>query len=338
MKKQPIKNQPAKNQPAKKQFTRTLILFFILFVAALTTVNVLLDKVGGIRIFSGEENLLADMETIVDPDSPFFSKYKDSRRLNVLLVGINDGLTDTIMLGSYDMKNQRVDVISIPRDTFYHRDGYKSAAAQKINAIYQKGGAVGTAEAVSEILMGMPIHNYVVIEYDDVREIVDAIGGVPMVIPPKFKYDDPYDKPPLHINLPEGPRVLNGDEAVQFLRMRKAYPGGSDIERVKAQQEFVKSAFRESLGFGLPKVAKTVMETVDSDLTVGTAGKVALKASGLSAEGITTWMVPGEAHSDNGASYWYVDTEAVGEMIDQIYSDPKGPEETEDGEEPENAN
>jgi len=177
---------------------------------------------------------------------------------------------------------------------------------------------VNTAKAVSEILLGMPINYYAVIEYDGVKNIVEAMGGVPMDIPFNMKYTDPYDDPPLVINIPKGHQVLDGEHAVQFLRYRKGYLEG-DIGRVKAQQEFMKSAFRQCLSFQLPKIAKTVFENVESDISIGTALSLAKKATGISGEDIETYMLPGTPLPD--PPYYVIpDAQGTAEMINQIYS------------------
>ncbi|MEG1584230.1 MAG: LCP family protein, partial [Anaerovorax sp.] len=293
-----------------KRFFKTFVIAFIVAVLGLIPVNWGLEQMGQTRIFTGEANLMRDMGTLVNKDSEFFQQFQDSKRVNILVTGINGNMTDTIMLGSYDMKNQRVDVISIPRDTYYPRTGYNNAAQKKINAIYSSEGIVPFAEAISDVLFGMPINYYVIVEYDDVGKIVDAIGGVPVTIPFDMDYYDPYDKPPLKIHFKEGPTVLNGTDAIKYLRYRKddkygyGYAQG-DIGRVAAQQAFIKSAFKEALGFSLPKVAKTTMETVESDLDLKMAIKIATHAAGLQATDMKTWTVEGESGTKDNASYWF---------------------------------
>ena len=272
-----------------------------------------------------------DMPYLVDQDSPFFEAFQDKNRVNILMLGVNDGMTDTLMLGSYDLDAKHVDVISIPRDTYYPRKDAGSAAERKINAIYGVGKAVGTAAAVSDLLMGIPINYYVVVDYDVVRKVVDSMGGVPMNITFHMHYNDPYDKPPLKIDIQEGYQVLDGDTAVKFLRFRKGsdgYPGypDGDIGRIKAQQEFVKSAFRQALGFSLPKVVKTTLDNVDSDLPLGMATKLAASAVGLDGEDIQTFTVPGDSGTKDGLSYWFPDEEGIEEMLTRIYQLEPEPE------------
>lgn len=304
-------------------FVRTFLLAFVVFVLLCTPGMAIFGEVADINPWSEGDNVVLEEElpAIVDENSPFFNAFSDKKRVNVLLLGVNGNLTDTIMVASFDTKAKHVDLISIPRDTYYHREGYNSEGENKINAAYRKD-PVNSARAVSEVLLGMPINYYVVLDYDGVANIIDSMGGVPMDIKFDMVYSDPYDTPPLYINIKKGYKVLDGKDSVKFLRYRKGYLEG-DIGRVKAQQEFMKSAFKQSLGFDLPKIAKTVFENVKSDITIGTATKLATKAVGISAEDIETYLLPGTPLPD--APYYVIpDAEGTAEMINKIYSiEPK---------------
>jgi polyisoprenyl-teichoic acid--peptidoglycan teichoic acid transferase len=306
-------------------FFKQLLIWLVIFTIVMIPGRLALEKIGATRIFSGSESLMKNVNTLVDPNSEFFQAFQDSKRVNILLLGINDELSDTIMLCSYDMENNHVDLISIPRDTYYDREDADSPATRKINSIYRNGRAVGTAKAVSDVLMGIPINYYAVISYDGIGNIVDAIGGVPMDIAFHMHYEDPTDDPPLYVDFPKGHVVLDSSNVQEFLRFRKGSPGyegypEGDIGRIKAQQEFMKSAFRESLGFGLPKVAKTVLKNVDSDLDLAMALKITAKAAGLTKDDIETYLTPGEAGTKDGASYWWPDEDGIKTMLEQIYS------------------
>jgi len=227
------------------------------------------------------------------------------------------------MLCSFDTELKRVDVISVPRDTYYERPEYSGAAFQKINSVYETGGdtdkekGVAAAKAVSDVLCGVPIHFYSVLNDDAVAKIVDSMGGIEIDVPMDMKYTD--KKQGLYIDLKKGKQVLNGDQAVQYLRFRKGYATG-DLGRVDAQQVFMKEAFKQSIGIGLPKVAKTVSKEVDSNLTTKLAVRIASEAIGMSTKDSTTWTTPGEAKTMNGASYYIVDETATEKMMNEIYS------------------
>ncbi len=303
-----------------QSFLRTFLIAFIVFVLLCTPGLAIFGKVADQNLLGGGADnpvLREQLPAIVDEESPFFEAFKDKNRVNLLLLGVNDNLTDTIMLASFDTDAKHVDLISIPRDTYYHREGYNSEGENKINAAYRKD-PVNTAKAVSEVLLGMPINYYAIIDYNGVENIVDAMGGVPMNIEFNMKYTDPYDDPPLVINIPKGQQVLDGKHAVQFLRYRKGYLEG-DIGRVKAHQEFMKSAFKQCLSYKLPKIAKTVFNNVKSDITIGETLSLATAAAGISGDDIETYLLPSTPLPD--PPYYVIpDSQGIAEMINQIYS------------------
>ena len=303
-----------------KTFFKFFLTFLVIFTLILTPI---FRAAANINLFKGGdiESISSEMSVLVDPESPFFETFKDTERLNMMVVGVNQGMTDVIMMVSWDMKNDLVDVISVPRDTYYERPGYDSPGQKKINSIYNAEGIVGTANAVSDVLFGMPINYYAVVDYEAVENIVDDIGGVPMNIEKTMEYKDPYDDPPLEIYIPAGQQVLDGEHAVQFLRFRKGYADG-DIGRIKAQQEFIKSAFKQCISNGIVKSVKTITNNVESDLTLGAASKYALSALGLKDDSIKTYLLPGEGQYIGQTSYFVQDTAGTEQMLTQIYSQP----------------
>lgn len=323
-----LKKQKGSNRMV---FLKTFLVAFIVFAGLGIGGTIVFDKIANYNPFDafdeigGEHNPILEeelqLDSLISEDSMFYRTFKEANRANILLLGVNDNLTDTIMLVSFDMDNKKVDVISVPRDTYYKRSGYEGAAEAKLNSAY-RGNPVNSAKAVSEILCGMPINYYAVIDYDGVENIVDSMGGVPMNIPDVggkggMYYTDPLDTPPLKIAIPAGYQVLDGEHAVQFLRFRKGYVEG-DLGRVKAQQEFVKSAFKQCIGLNLPNVAKTVFQNVDSDITLGTALGLATKAIGIGKDDITTYTIPN--YPDPEPPYYVrPNTEEIEEMIKQIY-------------------
>ena len=286
---------------------KTFIMVFLIMILACTAIIFAIDRFG-----------LGIPNPIAGGDGPLSDLYRDSERVNVLLLGDTmQGLTDTIMVGSYDMKNQHVDIISVPRDTYYPRDDYPGAALSKINSVYKTEGIEGASEAVSDVIANIPLHAYAIIDENAIREIVDSMGGVPMNVPFDMKYTD--KKTDLYIDLKKGQQTLNGDQAVQFIRYRKGYKTG-DLGRVEAQQEFMSNAFEKAIGWHLPKVAVTVVNNVDTDLTAGTAVRVGIKGVFLDRKDLETKTLPGDSSYKNGASYFIVDEDKTEDMIRQIYS------------------
>jgi LCP family protein required for cell wall assembly len=311
------------NKKKVRPFSGVFLPVFIVLVIVFTGAMFLIDKYGFFGLLGGD--IMDGLVPIAGGDSDFADKYKDSRRINVLVLGENQGLTDTIMLASFDTEIKRVDLISVPRDTYYERPDYPGAALQKINSVYKsegsgddpEKGALAAAKAVSDVLCGVPIHFYEVYTDDDIRKIVTAMGGIDIDVPMNMKYTD--KKQGLYIDLKKGKQTLNGDQAVQFLRYRKGYKTG-DIGRVEAQQNFMKEAFKQSIGIGFPKVAKTVIDNVESNMANKMAVRIGSEAVGMKSKDMKTWMTPGGSKTMNRASYYIVDEAETEKMMNKIFS------------------
>lgn len=195
----------------------------------------------------------------------------------VLILGRDTGgggNTDTMLLASYDVTNQKATVMSIPRDTMVNVPW----DIKKINSVYNYygGGDKGIQALYKEIaqLVGFEPDYQVVLEWDAVGEIVDAMGGVYYDVPRNMSYDDPYQD--LHIHQTKGYRKLSGSDVMQVLRyrhdndMRYGYPDG-DLGRIKTQQTLLKAMIEQLLQLkNVTKIgdfARAVKNNVTSDLT-----------------------------------------------------------------------
>ena len=200
----------------------------------------------------------------------------------VLILGLDTGgggHTDTMLLASYDVTNQKATVMSIPRDTMVN----VSWDVKKINSVYLRygGGDRGIQHLYKEIsqLVGFEPDYQVVVEWEAVGKLVDAIGGVDFDNPYPMDYHDPYQD--LVIEQAPGLRHLNGDDAMQIIRWRandndspygyrKVNGGVGDIGRMKLQQDFIKAVIKQMLTIknvgNINKIAKVFDECVETDL------------------------------------------------------------------------
>lgn len=302
----------------KKTFARfffiTFIVVLIIGIGGLTVASSFLDK----QLFDkgttgGSVGLLIPGEGMFTTDPEFTG----SNRVNVLLLGeTREKLSDTIMLASYDPDTKDIDVISIPRDTYHEREGHSSPGEKKINAAYW-GDPVSSAQAVHEVLEGIPINYYATVNYEGVANIVDAIGGVDVDIPFDMNYEKPSEN--LSIHLKAGKQTLNGEDAVRFLRYRSGYANG-DLGRVEAQQQFIESAIKKSLSLKLPKVANATIENVDSDITLRVILSMASDLPDMGSNSISTNTLPGNSGMYQGLSFFFCDKQQTIEMLRAIYS------------------
>ena len=230
------------------------------------------------------------------------------------LVNSFEGLSDTMLLLRFDPREERVSVLSIPRDTRTNVDGLIT----KINDANRQGGPALSAEAVSELMGGVPIDRYMRINVQGVEKLIDALGGVQVNVPKDMKYQD--DSQHLYINLKAGEQQLDGDQALQFLRFR--YDDNGDIGRVQRQQMFMRSLANQALKPAtigrLPKIHNEIKSHVDTNLSVEEL--VALVGYGAQTErsDVQMLMLPGDFsnYDDYDLSYWipnYSEIDALAE-------------------------
>ena len=113
---------------------------------------------------------------------------------------------------SYDVANQKVGMISIPRDTAVNRDWRKDP---KINGAYA-GAGVDVLKEEIEQTFGIPIDYYIYVDLKGFVALVDELEGVDVYIPEEMNYDDPYQD--LHIHYTKGQHHLNGQQAMEPAR------------------------------------------------------------------------------------------------------------------------
>ena len=135
--------------------------------------------------------------------------------------------TDTIMI-VYAPPGGRPALISIPRDSYLPIPDHGS---NKINSAYSFGGPELLAHTVEQNT-GLRIDGYLEIGFGGFVTIIDALGGIEMCLPKAIKDRD------AHIDLPKGCQILQGVDALGYVRMRKADPRG-DLGRVERQREML---------------------------------------------------------------------------------------------------
>lgn len=246
-----------------------------------------------------------------------------TERVNVLVIGVANGLSDTIMFTSFDMKDDKVDLISIPRDTYFPRKDYKNAAQKKINAVYGSKGAKGSVAAVEDLL-NTDIHYYVEFDYEAVKAVVDAIGGIKVEVPYNMDYDDPVDN--LHIHFKKGQIVKNGDEIIKLLRWRKNNKGGGykngDLGRIEMQQHIVKLGIEKLLKGNIVasfiKLQKPLTKYIKTDMTPNNMMYFAGKVKDVKTENISFHTTPGNTKNMEGLSFFVINKDKLKKEMDLI--------------------
>jgi len=218
-------------------------------------------------------------------------------------------LTDTIILARVDPEQQKMWMVSIPRDTRVELPGH---GAKKINSAYLLGGPNMAIQALEDIT-GQDIDYFMTVNFWGFEEIIDAIGGVHIDVP--IAINDPRADftPDRSASLiAPGPQILDGAHALTFVRHRDGYVD-ADLGRTRAQQLFFR-ALIEQLGdvsmMRLPGIASSLADNVVTNFTPLQLLQLGRDMRGIGADDFYAITLPGEWRSP----FVWVDEEAAAEV------------------------
>jgi len=167
---------------------------------------------------------------------------------------LNTDHSDTLLVVHIAASRKWADVMSIPRDSWVNipacrmGNGQMAAAqAFKINEAFTIGNlygnktALGTACAIKTVEANTRIHidHFVVVNFDGLKDMVNAVGGVPEC------NTKPINDPKSGLHLSAGHHMLNGRQALGYVRARYTLGNGSDLERISRQQAFMSALVRQ---------------------------------------------------------------------------------------------
>ncbi|GAB3455528.1 hypothetical protein GCM10027570_36200 [Streptomonospora sediminis] len=193
---------------------------------------------------------------------------------------------DSLIIAHISPNNGRATLINLPRDLLVdlpacEASGDKSGmAAQRamINTPMSLGGVQCQWKAV-ESITGIHIDHFVSVDFTGFKGIVNSLGGVRMCIP------EPIDDDKAKLHLEAGDQVLKGEQALGYMRSRYGQGDGTDLSRIKRQQEFLGAMLNQVMagkiltsptnltGF-LSSVTETM--TTDDELTLDAMTDIAI--------------------------------------------------------------
>ncbi|MDQ3065728.1 MAG: LCP family protein, partial [Actinomycetota bacterium] len=133
--------------------------------------------------------------------------------------------SDSILLVRTDPERHRLSYLSIPRDL---RVEVPDFGANKINAAFQLGGPALTMKTV-RALTGLQPNHVVMVDFDDFKEVIDALGGVEIDVPKPIlsnRFDCPYATEARCRQWPgwrfgKGKQEMSGHRALIYSRVRE---------------------------------------------------------------------------------------------------------------------
>ena len=200
-------------------------------------------------------------------------------------------------------------MLAVPRDTLVEIPGL---GEDKINAAFATGGPELTVKSL-ENLTRLPINNYVVVHFDGVEDIVNALGGVTLEVEQPIEVGIEGRR----VFIPAGTQTLNGIEALAYVRFRGTPT--ADIGRIGRQQGFLQELAREATSLAklprLPATARAVWRNIDTNINPLEAARFAIRmrlSGGAEAE-----IYPGTPQYIGGISYWVPDRKAGEQVIEE---------------------
>lgn len=206
-------------------------------------------------------------------------------RFNVLLLGMRGAnmpggglLADSIMVASFDTKNNLVGLISVPRDLYVQIPGTNERG--KINSVYshwESGGRGQGLEKMKEMMRtisGLKIDRAVAINFAGFQKLIDAVGGIDVRMPKGFAETMQFvegNECGGSFTLPAGTNHLNGEKALCYARARVQT---NDFDRSKRQQAVLKALKDKMISLGtladfskLNNILNIAGENVKTDFT-----------------------------------------------------------------------
>lgn len=232
--------------------------------------------------------------------------------------GEDFGRTDTIILLCADTTKNQIALLSIPRDTWVEIPHH---GWDKINASTFYGGADLCVETVSNLL-DVSIDDYILVDYEGFVNIIDALGGVTIDVKDRMYHED---EEAYIIDLDPGLQVLEGEEALQFVRYRSYAMG--DIARTQNQQDFLIALSNELVNTGtvfkIPKLLPSLSDAMTTTLSLNELIQLANTARKMadSDAKIITKTLDGYFWDYNEISYWRVDENKAKNTVANLWVD-----------------
>lgn len=290
-------------------------LFFkpIAVVLAATVVAILIFSVSGAKNnvkenVTGDE-LMPSTSTGLDEERPYC----------VLIAGRDDasGLSDVMMLASFDKSTGRACILQIPRDTYAE---YGSSYF-KINGIIRALGEEGAC-SFFERNLGVEIDGYISLDLKGFRAVVDAIGGVEMELDEPLKYSDPEQC--LYIDIPSGRQTLDGERAEMLVRYRSGYARG-DLDRLDMQKRFLAAFFvalREKTNpLNMYQIASSALPYLKTDIEPSKLVSLGVQLLSLDGDKACVATLPGEdvISEISGGAFYVLSRQGSAELTSRYF-------------------
>ncbi len=307
------------NNVSKKKKKKHIGLFIFLIIIIALGIFIT------VRLYRARGNVLG---AILGHDE---NTLKNLDKLQVLVLGESTGMSDTIIVASYDPKTQEAALLSIPRDTFIGDDKKHTSVYDKINSLYSNGDTPEKTLAAVNKLTGLDLKYYIIVDTEALQKLVDTIGGVEFDVPIDMDYDD-YSQD-LFIHLKAGVQTLNGDQAEQLVRFRhnndySSYSysyGDNDLGRMRTQRNFIIATVKQTIRMKnvtqIGNIIDIFKQYVKTNLDFNHVKDYIPYAIKINTDDIKAAQLPGTAQYLGYLSFFLCDEEETQELVKEFFLD-----------------
>ena len=248
--------------------------------------------------------------------------------------GSNDGLTDMIMYFQFDVKNKKINMLQIPRNTYVGATitcsattgkTYKSMNGQ-INAVMRSNTDDNnnpSPAALADVIANnykLPVDYYATINMDALKAMVDQFHGIEIYVPQTISYRGS--------KIEEGYHTLMSDEVEFLVRDRHSY-ADSDISRMNMQRYFYAGLFRRVRSASLTEIltlAPVVANYVTTNMDMKTMISLAVSFLKVDSANIMVCQAPMYTAVDGykGQSMLVADREDIADLLNTYFRDYTG--------------
>lgn len=309
------------NKKRKSMRRRRRIAFF-----RLVFVLVILGLMGSAILFVGYNIYNAGMR-VYSEFAEMYQGYTDRKNArvgstdpkfegytNILVLGVDDSErqeADTILVLSFSNDTGNTRIIGIPRDTWVT----SRTNSGRIGTLYSWGGANLLVREVSKLL-GIPIHQYIIIDMTTFTELIDVLGGLDIYVEENMDYED--EAAGLYIHIEQGYQHLSGEDVQKYLRYRGEKLG--DVGRVQRQQKFIKALYAKVLQLDtipkLPAIADIFRNKMETSAEIFDSAHLANVLRKMSSDPPVTIMLPG---SENVDGAWVPNIAEIEARINELF-------------------
>lgn len=295
----------------------------------------------------GKRQLTNDTSTIVgdvEGTVPYQGKDYQVREdvINILCLGVDReedmmfdygdgtsvGQADAIFVASIDLKDDRMRIIAVPRDTMvslqiYNKLGFYSGRVNgqiTLQYAYADGGDMSCylmKRRVSELLCNIPIHGVAAVNLSCIPVINDAVGGVCVTMDEDYTWINPAFEQGAELR-------LWGEDARDFIQRRDTSVAGSAFTRISREKQYLEAFIAQAKqavkrDVGLPfELMEELKNNMVTDLSAEEVFFLVSEAAFCEFSTEDIYVLPGEIRMGELYEEYYVDTDAVTQNVVEL--------------------